>query len=112
MQIKMHIDFHWRIFSVPVSYYDVDYVNIVYEIHSTDTDWSTVQTSLDDDVRLSSSSDGREPNISFLQESFPLALDSVEKLSNLDFEVLTRGLGASSWFPTLNTVFEQSLLIT
>lgn len=61
----------------------------------------TVQVALDDDVRLTSSRDRREHNMLVVQEALARTLYSVEKLSNLGFEVHKRRLVAWNCFPTL-----------
>lgn len=64
-------------------------------------DGSAVQSALDDDVRLTSSSDGKEQNMLFLQESVTQALNWMGELTHLGFEVLKRPSEPWNGFQTI-----------
>lgn len=64
---------------ISVSYYDVDEKDLFYELNSAYTDRSAFHVALDDDIRLTSSSNGGVQNMLFLQEALARALDLVEK---------------------------------
>lgn len=70
-------------------------------MNSTDIDGSADHVSFDYDVILTSLSDGREHNTLVLQEALVRSSDSVAKLSNLVFDILTMRSGAWNCFSTV-----------
>lgn len=48
---------------------DVDEEDLIYKINGPDTDGRAFYVTLNDDIRLQSSNDGREKNMQFIQDA-------------------------------------------
>ena len=60
-----------------------------------------VELALDDEVRLTSTSDGREQNMLVLHNALTRALESLESINDMGFQVKTKDSAVWNCFPTL-----------
>ena len=87
---------------VSISQAPVDQDDISYDTSPTvDTAEVVAVLQLEDDIRLTSTSDGREQNMLLLHEALQSALFVLENQTNTGFEVRTRSCGVWNCFPAL-----------